>query len=210
MTSEAASGLAQAAIDAGIAPDPRNSLTHPGPAENGHHEPEPVTEAAPGSVLAMLRARAKSLREEKTTDLDIPGYDGYLVGRYRAVSLARIFARSTGVQTPLTIEWTTAADTLATALVELFMRDSPDGELHPLFKDQPARFDDDLVECLALVVTQRTARAVLVALCGGDELGESRVWSHYMAFQGWLMAGEGGEPAEGEVAKRAVGESTAG
>lgn len=188
-----------------------NTLT-PGPAENGHHEPEPVTEAAPGSVLAMLRARARTLREEKTIDLDIPGYDGYLVARYRAVSLARIFAGTAGrgsLETPLTLEWTTAADTLARALVELFMRDSPDGEaLHPLFKDQAARFDDDLVEALALQPTQRTGRAVLVALCGGDELGESRVYSHYMAYQGWLMAGASGEPAESEVATRAVGEST--
>ena len=192
--------------------DALNTITTPLPAENGHREPEPVTEAAPGSVLAMLRARAKALREETTIDLDVPGYDGYLVARYGAVSLARIFSSRAGsgsVETPLTMEWTTAADTLARALVELFMRDSPEGELHPLFTDQPARFDDDLVECLALQPSQRSGRAVLVALCGGAELGESRVYAHYMAYQGWLMAGANGEPAESEVATKAVGESTA-
>ena len=92
---------------------------------NGHHEPEPVTEPAPGSVLALLRAKAKALREEKTTDIDIPGYDGYLVGRYRAVSIARIFGRSTTVETPLTPEWTTAADTLGSALVGSTNADEP-------------------------------------------------------------------------------------
>ena len=83
-------------------------------------------------------------------------------------------------------------------------------DLHPLFKDQPARYDDDTLECLAIPApTQRTARAAIVAVFGGDELGESRVWSHYMQYQGWLMSGANGEPAESEVAKRAVGESTA-
>lgn len=182
--------------------------------DNGHEpvtEAEPGTEPAPGSVMALLRAKAKALREEKTTDIDVPGYDGYLVGRYRAVSLGRIFAASNTVETPLTPEWTTAADTLGKALMELLMRDSPDGELHPLFTDQPARFDNDTLEAFNIPAPpQRTARAAIVALCGGDELGESRVWSHYMQYQGWLMGGAGGEPAESEVANRAVGESTKG
>ena len=175
--------------------------------DNGHEPTEPDAEPAPGSVLALLQAKAKALREEKTSDIDIPGYDGYLVGRYKAVSLGRIFAASNTVETPLTPEWTTAADTLGKALVELLMRDSPDGDLHPIFKDQVARFDGDTLEALKIPVPpQRTARAAIVALCGGDELGESRVWSLYMQYQGWLMGGAGGEPAEGEVARRAVGE----
>ena len=78
-----------------------------------------------------------------------------------------------------------------------------------LFKDQSARFDDDLVEVLGLQPEARTARAVLVALMGGGELGESRVWAHYMQYQGWLMAGVNGEPAESEVVSQAVGELTA-
>lgn len=167
--------------------------------------PEPVN-AAPGSVLAALRERARQLREEHTVDLDIPGYDGMLVGKYKAVSLGRVFSKR--ADTPINPDWTVAADTLGKALVEVLMRDSPSGEsVYPLFTDQVARFDDDLVEALGLAPAQRTARAVLVALCGGGALGESRVWAHYMQYQGWLLAGlEGDESAEEMIASRAVGE----
>jgi hypothetical protein len=198
---EAAAGLAQAAIEAGLAPDPSN-----GHSDNGVAEPD----AAPGSVLAMLRARAAELRATQTTDLDIPGYDGMLVGRYKAVSLGRVFAKQTDGTTPINPTWTLAADTLAGALVELFMRDAADSaELHPLFKDIPARFDDDLVAALNLHPDARTGRAVLVALCGGDALGETRVWAHYMQYQGWLLGGVEGDSAEQGVVATAVGESTA-
>jgi hypothetical protein len=206
---DAPSGLAQAAIDAGIVPPP--------PYVNGDNPDEPELasvvsepEPAPGSVLAALRERAAQLRAEQTTDLDIPGYNGLLVARYRAVSLGRVYARASGVQTPLTFEWTLAADTLAGALVELFMRDAADSEeLHPLFTDIAARFDDDLVSALNLHPEARSGRAVLVALCGGGALGESRVWAHYMAYQGWLLAGVEEEEGtiEQAVVSQAVGES---
>jgi hypothetical protein len=159
-------------------------------------------------VLAALRERAAQLRAEQTIDLDIPGYDGLLVGRYKAVSLGRIFARASTVQTPLTFEWTLGADTLAGALVELFMRDAADSEdLHPLFTDVPARYDDDLVSALNLHPDAHTGRAVLVAVCGGGPLGETRVWAHFMQYQGWLLAGVEGESAEQAVVSQAVGES---
>jgi hypothetical protein len=199
---DAAAGLAQAAIEAGIVPQPPYSNG------DGDHEADVVTEPAPGSVLAVLRDRAAQLRAEQTTDLDIPGYNGLLVARYRAVSLGRIYARAGGVQTPLNPEWTLGADTLAGALVELFMRDSADSEeLHPLFTDIPARFDDDLVSALNLHPDAQTGRAVLVALCGGGPLGETRVWAHYMTYQGWLLAGVEGESAEQAVVSQTVGES---
>jgi hypothetical protein len=203
-----ARGLAQAAIEAGIVPPPH---THeidpddPGYANGATNGDEP----APGSVLAALRERAAQLRAEQTTDLDIPGYNGLLVARYRAVSLSRVYARASGAQTPINPEWTLAADTLAGALVELFMRDSSDSDdLHPLFTDIAARFDDDLVGALNLHPEAHTGRAVLVALCGGGPLGETRVWAHYMAYQGWLLAGsDEGEDTEQAVVSQAVGES---
>ena len=187
--------------------DALDELVTPQALEPPGAEPEPEPEnAAPGSVLAALRARAKELREQQTTLLDIPGYDGMLTARYRAVSLGRIFAKRSDATTPINPDWTMAADVLAGALDELLMRDAPDGDLYPLFTDQPARYDDDTVQALGLEVRERSARAVIVALCGGGPLGESRVWSHYMAYQGWLMAGVEGETAEAEAARAAVGE----
>jgi len=159
--------------------------------------------AADSSVLSAVRLRAAQLAHENTVELDIPGYDGVLVGRYKAISIARVYnGPNNTLRNPLT-EWGVAADALALALVGLYGRNEH-GELEPLFSDQDARFDDDLAAALHLEPTARTARAVLVALCGGDALGESRVWSHFMQYQNWLMEG-----TASEVAADAVGEQSA-
>ena len=173
----------------------------PGFPGGGHgDEPEPEPEAAaPGSVLAALRERARKLRDEQTVHLDIPGYDGYLVARFHAVSLGRIFGKRVDGTTPINPEPGMAADVLAQAVDDVLMRDSPESdELHPVFTDQFARFDDDLVEALGLEPTQRTARAVVIALCGGGPMGESRVWALYMQYQGWLLAGVDGVTGGGK------------
>lgn len=163
-----------------------------------------LTPAAPGSVLAGLRNRAHQLAAEQTVDLEVPGYGGVLVARYGAVSISRVYAQSPGELIP---KWQVGADALGRALVGLYGRNEA-GDLEPLQHDMPTRFDDELVGMLELRPTERSARAVLVALCGGGELGESRVWAHYMAYQGWLMAGgDGDEAPMQEVINLAVGES---
>lgn len=159
---------------------------------------------AAGSILESLRARAQQLQAEQTIDLEIPGYSGQLVGRYRAVSLPRAMSAA-GEMNPIMPKWTMAADTLARALEAVYYRDEQ-GDLSPLYPE-PVRFDDDLVEMFGLRPTEHSARGVLVALCGGAELGESRVWTHYMAYQGWLMAGgDDDAPLAQGVADAAVGE----
>jgi hypothetical protein len=162
----------------------------------------PERQEEPGSVLAAVRARAAQLATENTVELEIPGYNGVLVGRYRAVSISRFYTPGSNGQlrNPLT-EWGVAADALATALVGLYGRNHQ-GELEPLAFDREVRFDDDLVALLGLQVAQRSARAVLVALCGGGEKGQSRLWSHFLTYQTWLMEG-----AAQEVAEDAAGES---
>ena len=159
--------------------------------------------SAPGSVLNDLRARAAQLAAQQTIDLEIPGYNGVLVARYGAVSISRIYAQNPDQLIP---KWTVGADTLARALVGLYGRNAA-GVPEPLQHDVPTRFDDELVEMLGLHPAERSARAVLVAVCGGGELGESRVWAHYMQYQGWLMAGadDGDAPAL-EVVDAIVGE----
>jgi len=156
---------------------------------------------ADSSVLAAVRVRAAQLAQENTVELDIPGYSGVLVGRYKAISIARVYGGQSGQQlrNPLG-DWGVAADALARALVGLFGRNEA-GELEPLFHDQDARYDDELAGVLELEPTEHTARAVLVALCGGGELGESRVWQHFLMYQSWLTEG-----SAQEVAAEAVGE----
>lgn len=166
--------------------------------------PAHVPASAPGSVLGGLRARAAQLTAQQTVDLEVPGYNGVLVARYAAVSIGRIYAQNPDQLIP---KWTVAADTLGRALTGLYGRNAA-GELEPLQYDTPTRFDDELVAMLDLHPAERSVRAVLVALCGGGELGESRVWAHYMQYQGWLMAGGDGDdeaPAQG-VVEAVVGE----
>jgi hypothetical protein len=175
--------------------------------------PEPFAESdddriAPGSVLAQLRARARQLAERQTVDLPIPGYDDIgLVGRYTAISLARTLERSNTFN-PVMPEWQVAADSLSRALVQLVIRDPETGELEPFAPGVALRFDDDLVDALGLQPAARTAREVLKALCGGGELGESRISAHFMAYQGWLMGGaDTGETPVQEVIDQTLGES---
>jgi hypothetical protein len=155
---------------------------------------------ADSSVLAAVRLRAAQLAHDNTVELDIPGYGGVLVGRYKAISIARVYGGPGGqLRNPLS-DWGVAADALSRALVGLYGRNER-GELEPLFHDQDARYDDDLVAALQLEPSEHTARAVLVALCGGGELGESRVWSHFLQYQAWVTEG-----SAQEVAAEAVGE----
>jgi len=159
--------------------------------------------AADTSVLAAVRLRAAQLAQEHTVDLDLPGYGGVLAGRYKAISIARVYGGPGGqLRNPLS-DWGVAADALCRALVGLYGREREGGELVPLMRDQDARYDDELVEALKLAPRERTARAVLVALLGmgDDELGQSRVWQHFLSYQAWLT--EGGAQ---EVAAEAVGE----
>jgi hypothetical protein len=161
-------------------------------------------EGAESSVLRAVRNRSRQLQGETTVDLEVPGYGGVLVGRYRAISIARVFNGPGGtMRNPIT-DWAAGADALATALVELCGRNPDTGDLEPLFHDQSARFDNDLVDALGLTPpSERTARAVMVSLFGGSdqERGESRIWQHYLEYQAWLTQG-----SASEVADQAVGE----
>jgi hypothetical protein len=169
-------------------------------------EPEPeeagVLQVPAGSILASVRARAAQLQAETTTDIPLPGYDGKLVGRYRAVSLPRLYGRNGQMHNPMGEDWGLGADALATGLEGLYGLD-PQGELVPLYASgDPARYDDELAQALG-VEAEHTARAVLVAVMGGGALGESRVWAHFMQYQNWLVAGTGEEVAELAVGEQA-------
>jgi hypothetical protein len=165
----------------------------------------PAPAANTGSVLDAVRQRAAQLGADHSVDLPIPGYDN-LVGRYRAISIARFYQVTGGGQlrNPLS-DWGVGADALGTALESLYGK-APDGELVTLYESgDPARFDAELATALGLVPDGQSARAVLVALLGGGELGQSRAWSHFLGYQTWLMEG-----SAQEVADEAAGESSAG
>ena len=190
----------QDAVDQRLGEPPEAEVVEPEAPPLPPGEPPKVHD---GSVLAQLRKRAAQLQQQKTVDLPIPGYEREgLFGRYRAVSITRVLEQN-NVINPIMPEWFVAADVLATALQELLLRNT-DGKLEPFAEGVTLRFDDDLVAALDLHPDQRNARGVLKALLGGGELGESRISTHFMRYQGWLMGGDG---VVQEVADLAVGES---
>lgn len=167
--------------------------------------------AAPGSLLADLRKRAEELRDDSHIDLEVPGWQGRLVARYRALERSRldpILERAVNKKG----EGTNAmADALCLALVELFGVEA-NGALTPLFSDQPAKFDMDLAQALGLTPTERTARGVLLALFGApNERAGGLLNNQFRLYAEWLNGDVDGDgtPAQ-EVADTAVGESRTG
>jgi hypothetical protein len=179
-------GLAEAVAQVQGGPEPEEEEVRPVPAS---------------SILASVRARAAQLQAQTTVDLALPGYDGKLVGRYRAVSLPNVYGKNGQMRNPMGEDWGVGADALAVGLQGLYGLD-PEGELVGLYASgDPARYDEELAQALGLSVPEHTARAVLIAVMGGGALGESRVWAHFMQYQNWLAGGAGEE-----VAELAVGE----
>ena len=166
--------------------------------------PAPALDAPAGdSVLAAVRARAAALAEDTTVDLELPGFGGVLVGRYGAVNLSQFVGVSGGTMHNPFTEAGPAADALATALIGLYGYDAG-GELQPLVLPSghhATSFDDELASALGVVPDAPTARAVLIAVCGGGARGESLAWTHFAQYQAWLTEG-----AASEVAENAVGE----
>jgi hypothetical protein len=169
-------------------------------------EPESGPPAAPGSVLAAIRARAHDISAEQTIDLELPWYSGKLWGRYKAIPMRLVYRakRNGEVANPL-MEPDVAADALAHALVEL-LGAGPDGELEPLSQDAPMRFDDQLVEALQLEPRERSARGVIYALFAHSGRAEGIVLRHFTEYYTWLSGEDSGSA---EIADLAAGESLA-
>jgi hypothetical protein len=166
--------------------------------------------AAPSSLLADLRKRAGELRDDDHIDLEVPGWQGRLRARYRALDRRQLdpilerAASKPGEQT------NAMADALCLALIELFGVDE-DGSLVTLFADQPARFDMDLAAALELTPADRTARDVILALFGApNERAAGLLNTQFRLYAEWLNGEVDGAPVTQEVMRTAVGESQAG
>jgi hypothetical protein len=166
--------------------------------------------AAPGSLLSDLRKRAAELRDDDHVDLELPGWNGRLVARYRALERAQLdplLERAMGKHGDATAAM---ADALCLAHVELFGVDV-DGSYVELFADQPARFDLDLAEALQLTPQERTARGVLLAVFGApNERAAGLVNAQFREYAEWLNGEVDGTPPTQEVINTAVGESRPG
>lgn len=133
------------------------------------------------SVLDRLKRRRDEIRAKSDIDMDIPGYDGELVAKFKRMpweALKKIAENAEASRSSLK-ELFGHADVLATACEALYIRRQlPGGEsqLTPLnelyhddFGDVPVRFDPRLSTWLGLRIDGNpTARKVVLAVFNND------------------------------------------
>ena len=86
---------------------------------------------APGSLQARLSAKRDELAAVSVVNLDVPGYEDTLVGRYKPLgyrTLRAISKRNEHAPDQTTSELYTACDTIIASCTDILLK-SPDGEL---------------------------------------------------------------------------------
>lgn len=144
--------------DHGFAPsdDPAQGDTQGDGAEGANH-----------TLLNTLRAKREELKEDHTLDLDVPGYEGMLVARFRPFPVEKAerkmkeFQKLVGKQ-PVLLK--AACDTLIDACEQLMIRKEPGTEPVPIDPDvePPIAFDSRAAELFGFQAT--TARQVVIGL----------------------------------------------
>lgn len=167
-------------------------------------EPAPATND--GSVAGQLRARFRALQDEHHVDVDVPGFNGLLVGRYGLMPQDRIEARAKAIervpkaQQPLTA----SMDLIIESCISLWFRE--DEVLRPLDADDDTiRYDHRLANVLGITVdANTTARDILrrVFTVNGT-LNTAAIMSHANEIGAWM------ENVSREVGEKYVGESRA-
>lgn len=151
--------------------------------------PAPAAKAV--SPLDRLKERRRKAQEERDPlDLDIPGYGGELVARYRVLSFEEMeklqerggkMAQVADKEAELKI----TMDTIAAACVGIFLRE--DDKLRPLnevdakFGDEPVRYDERLAE--AVGVDSEGKVRVLIRRMFPTELS---ILAHLQRISNWM------------------------
>ena len=164
---------------------------------------EPITEEdgevkinlAP-SIRDALVAKREHNAAHRTTDIDIPGYDGKLFCRYNLLDSKRL--NSIGDRVMKTMRENDeralagALDTLIAACQEFYVR--YEGKEHPLRdvvgQEEPVRYDSALADFLKFrdeLPETPTARSVVLALFLSNEIA---IASHNHQLSRWMMGNE--------------------
>jgi hypothetical protein len=178
-------GLAQAAVDAGIAPDPR--------AGNGE---------APNSLIAGLRAQHRQIGLSKTTTVALPWWDGKLGVRFHFLDdrgFDRLLEIAVGGGSPAQIRRANR-DLVIAGCDEVVARKEAGDDWGPLVEGERLRFDKRLAELLQLRPTE-SAREVLEALWDDPIRANLAIGEVAGRYSDWLR---GQAP---EVAEHLQGES---
>lgn len=130
--------------------------------------------AKPDSMLDRLRRTRKEIADSRETELEIPGYDGLLVARYKLLDSKEIsgFAHKVRKQPADRQNVLVTADTLAASCVGFLVREN--GELRPLGheQDDPVCYDDRLASYLGYEAN--SAREAVLGLFGDNEISMLR------------------------------------
>ena len=145
-----------------------------------------VEEAGAQNLMETLRARREQALEDKEYDLEIPGYNGDLVARYRHLSGKEADQIGTRVmnQTKQRTERTVhmAMDTMIAACTGMYARIG--AELVPIDPNGdgiPCGYDEELAQFMGFEAT--TAREVVRGVFVGNEMA---IGAHSMQLQRWM------------------------
>jgi hypothetical protein len=179
-------GLAQAAIDAGIAPDPR--------ASNGE---------APNSLIAGLREQHHRIGLAKTTTIALPWWEGKLGVRFHYLDdrgFDRLLEIAAGSGTPDEIKRANR-DLVIAGCDEVVARADTGDDWGPLMEGEHLRFDRRLADLLQLGGVRDSARSVLEGLWDDPVKAQLAIGQLAGDYSTWLRGQAPG------VADRLVGES---
>lgn len=153
---------------------------HETEAVEGLDQPE---EVRPNSIMESLRRDHKALVKSKTFDLPIPGYNGSLVAQYRLMGIKELEIIGNKVQREFKKQGDrvlhASLDALITGCLGLYY--NRNGELvglHESIGDEepPIRFDDRLVEFLALDISDDGMMELMPKMDASDifQMGDAR------------------------------------
>lgn len=138
------------------------------------------------SHLEFLRARHDELAQERTLELEIPGYQGRLVVRYGPIPWATVARTARTLADDKVKPEVVAAgnsDALIAACREVLFRDES-GELVSVGPEGPYRFDQALADLLG--AGTESARALVLWLFGGDDAAKLRIGQQAGELLTWL------------------------
>ena len=136
-------------------------------------EDEPDEPARPDSLLERLREDRRALASAESTTIEIPGYDGELVCRYRLMEASELekIARKAAKLPRERRNLAVTMDSLSASCIEFETVDHRNGGAAGTLAENggdPIRYDDRLAE--ALGYTAKSAREAVLGLFGGNEI----------------------------------------
>lgn len=147
------------------------------------------------SITSRLRKAAQEAADDKTTDIDIPGYNGELFCRYRLLTGEELdnIVKKNREDSPRSEQLRNVTlDNLITSCQEFWLREEGKEipiRQHPEYdgdRDVAVRYDASLAGFLACNLREPSARQVVLAVFGNNDIAVS---AHAARVSTWMMKG---------------------